>query len=87
MARVKKDAGLDLTVTHELTVDRIERLTCPPGVPKAFLRDCDVTGLKVRVTANAAKAFVYEAKLGGKAISRTLGRWPIRSKWAETLGN
>ena len=77
MARVKKDTGLDLTVTHELTVDRIERLTCPPGVPKAFLRDCDVTGLKVRVTANGAKAFVYEAKLGGKAISRTLGRWPI----------
>ena len=45
MARTKKDAGLDLTVTHELTVDRIERLTCPSGLPKAFLRDSDVTVL------------------------------------------
>ena len=55
----------------------IERLTCPPGVLKAFLRDKDVTGLRVRVTANGAKSFVYEAKLNGKAISRTLGGFPL----------
>jgi integrase len=60
-----------------LSVGLIGRLVCPAGVPKAFLRDRDVTGLRVRVTANGAKSFVYEAKLNGKAISRTLGGFPL----------
>jgi integrase len=38
-----------------------------------------VTGLRVRVTANGVKSFVYEAKLNGKAISRTLGGFPLMS--------
>lgn len=77
MARPKKDETPDLGMTHELSEGLIARLACPPGAPKAFLRDKDVTGLKVRVTANGAKAFVYEAKLNGRAISRTLGRFPL----------
>ena len=77
MARAKKDAPIDLGVTHELSVGLIERLVCPPGVPKAFLRDKDVTGLRVRVTANGAKSYVFEAKLRGKAISKTLGSYPL----------
>jgi integrase len=79
MARPKKDQAPDLKETHELSVGLIERLTCPAGMPKAFLRDKDVTGLRVRVTANGAKSFVFEAKLNGKAISRTLGGFPLMS--------
>ena len=79
MARPKKADAPDLKVTHELSAGLIERLTCPAGVLKAFLRDKDVTGLRVRVTANGAKSFVYEAKLNGKAISRTLGAFPLMS--------
>lgn len=79
MARPKKDQAPDLKETHELSVGLIERLICPAGVPKAFLRDKDVTGLRVRVTANGAKSFVFEAKLKGKAISRTLGGFPLMS--------
>jgi integrase/dsDNA-binding SOS-regulon protein len=79
MARPKKDSAVDLSTTHELSAGLIERLTCPPDAPKAFLRDKDVTGLKVRVTANGVKSFVYEAKLNGKAISRTLGGFPLMS--------
>jgi len=77
VARPKKTEAPDLTETHELSVGIIERLACPPGVSKAFLRDKDVTGLRVRVTANGAKSFVYEAKLNGKAISRTIGGFPL----------
>ena len=77
MARPKKTDAPDLKETHELSAGLIERLTCPTGVPKAFLRDKDVTGLRVRVTANGAKSFVFEAKLNGKAISRTLGGFPL----------
>ncbi len=79
MARPKKDALIDLSVTHELSFGLIERLTCPAGLPKAFLRDKEVTGLRVRVTANDAKAFVYEAKIHGKAFSKTLGKFPLMS--------
>jgi integrase len=77
MARPKREVPIDLLVTHDLSVGLIERLACPVGVAKAFLRDKDVTGLKVRVTANGSKSFVYEAKLGGKAISKTLGGFPL----------
>jgi integrase len=77
MARPKKDAPIDLGVTHELSEGLIARFACPPGAPKAFLRATDPAGLRVRVTANGAKAFVYEAKLNGRAISRTLGRFPL----------
>jgi hypothetical protein len=73
MARPKKDAPIDLGITHVLSEGLIERLTCPDGLRKAFLRDREVAGLRVRVTANGAKAFVYEAKLRGKAISWTIG--------------
>jgi integrase len=73
MARPKKDAQIDLSRTHELSVGLIERLTCPDGLRKAALRDKEVAGLRVRVTANGAKAFVYEAKLRGKVISWTIG--------------
>ena len=79
MARPKANQPIDLSVTHELSVGLIERLTCPPNMPKAFLRDKDITGLRVRVTANGAKSFVYEAKLDGRAISRTLGSFPLLS--------
>ena len=79
MARPKKDAPVDLAATHELSEGLIQRLACPAGATKAFLRDREVSGLRVRVTANGAKAFVYEAKLNGKAISRTLGRFPLMS--------
>jgi integrase len=74
MARPRKDAPIDFRVAHELSKPLIDRLNCPPGVPKAFLRDKEVAGLRVRVTAKGVKAFVFEAKLNGKAISRTLGR-------------
>ena len=79
MARPKNNAPVDLSITHDLTAGLIARLTCPPTASKAFLRDKDVSGLRVRVTANGAKSFVYEAKLDGKAISRTLGGFPLMS--------
>lgn len=73
MARPKKDAPIDLSVTHELSAGLIERLACPPGTLKVLLRDADVTGLKVRCTANGAKSFIYESKIKGKVFSRTIG--------------
>ena len=79
MARPKKTDTPDLTQTHELSVGLIERLMCPEGATKAFLRDRDVSGLRVRITAKGSKSFVYEAWLNGKSISKTLGGFPLMS--------
>jgi integrase len=80
MARRKADAPIDLTQTHDLTVGLIAALRCPEGKEQAFLRDSNTRGLRVRVTATGAKSFVFEAKVNGKTLRRTIGNvdvWPI----------
>jgi integrase len=72
MARPPKAAN-DLDKPIRLTVPAIERLTCPPGREKAFLKDADVTGLKVRVTSAGAKSFVFQRKVGGTTMTLTIG--------------
>lgn len=86
MARAAKTAPVDTTERTVLTVDRIARLACPPGVSKVFLRDAELPGFKVRCTASGAKAFVYECKLNGKSRSFTIGSvdaWQIADARAE----
>ena len=73
MARPKKTDTPDLTQACDLTAGAIERLTCPPGKAQAFLRDVKGNGLRVRVTASGAKAFVYESKVNGRNFRRTIG--------------
>nr|WP_145546372.1 integrase family protein [Variovorax boronicumulans] len=83
MARPRAASSVDLTRPQSLTVGLIERLVCPPDRHHALLRDGggvdSVAGLKVRVTATGAKSFVYEARIAGKAFSRTLGQFPVMS--------
>jgi integrase len=80
MARPRKDELVDLSKAHELTAGLIDRLTCPPGKDQAFLRDSKAPSLRVRVTANGAKSFVFEAKLNRKTVRKTIGdvrEWSI----------
>ena len=86
MARPKKDQALDLAQACDLTAGAIERLTCPPGKPQAFLRDTKAPSLRVRVTAAGAKAYVFESKLNRRNIRRTIGDvrdWTIEDARAE----
>jgi integrase len=73
MARRKADALIDLGKAHGLTAGLIEALRCPEGREQAFLRDAEVKGLRVRVTAAGTKAFVYESKVAGRTFRRTIG--------------
>lgn len=73
MARPRKSEAPDLTHPVNLTVGVIERLTCPPGKTQAFLRDSEGNGLRVRVTPNRAKSFVFEQSLKNRTVRRTLG--------------
>lgn len=73
MARLPRNQPPDLAQAVELTSGAIERLQCPPGKKQAFLRDSKAPGLRVRVTDNGAKSFVFEAKLHRDTIRRTIG--------------
>src|SRR5690554_3929903 len=56
-----------------LTPERIRKAE-PATRNQYFLRDTEVPGLAVRVTANGAKSYVIERKLNGRTVRMTLGR-------------
>lgn len=86
MARPKADSSIDLVKAHALTAGRIAALRCPAGKDQAFLRDAVTKGLRVRVTAAGAKSYVFESKVMGKTLRRTIGSpdaWTIEAARAE----
>ncbi len=86
MARPPKDLKIDLAQPHNLTAGLIERLTCPEGKQQAFMRDSDTKGLRVRVTSNGAKSYVFEKKLSRQTVRRTIGdtsNWSIEAARVE----
>lgn len=86
MARRKADAPIDLAESHALTAGLIAALRCPDGKDQAFLRDAVTKGLRVRVTAAGAKSYVFESKVKGKTLRRTIGNpdaWTIEAARAE----
>lgn len=86
MARPRNTDAPDLTKPCDLTAGAIERLTCPAGRAQAFLRDAKGNGLRVRVTANGAKSYVFEQSLKNRTIRRTIGSveaWSIEKARAE----
>ena len=58
--KTEEDARAGPGARRELTAGAIDRLTCPAGKTQAFLRDTKAPGLRVRVTAAGAKAYVFE---------------------------
>jgi len=86
MARRKTDAPIDLAKPHVLTAGLIAAIRCPEGKAQAFLRDAGAKGLRVRVTAAGAKSYVFESKVNGKTLRRTIGdagAWTIVDATAE----
>ena len=86
MARPRNTDAPDLAKPCNLTVGAIERLVCPPGRAQAFLRDAEGNGLRVRVTPNGAKSYVFEQSLKNQTIRRTIGdvrAWGIEGARAE----
>lgn len=66
----------------KLTAGRVRDFACEAGKPQSFLWDSDAPGLAIRATANGAKSFVFQGKLGGKSIRLTIG--DVRSWDIET---
>lgn len=55
------------------TAGRIAEFRCPAGKSQAFLWDARAPGLALRVTANDARAFVFQGRLNGQTIRHTIG--------------
>jgi integrase len=62
------------------TAGRVEGFKCETGKSQSFLWDSGAPGLGLRVTANGARSYMFQAKLRGEAIRITIGdpdTWPI----------
>lgn len=60
----------------KITKTVIDRLKPPPS-GQAFLRDTELKGFGVRVTANGAVAFIVEKRIDGRVRRKTLGRFGV----------
>jgi integrase len=57
----------------KFTVPRVEGFKCPEGVAQAFLWSSTVPALALRVTANGARAYVFQARYAGQTVRMTIG--------------
>ena len=58
---------------ERLTIQRINKATCPAGKSQIFLFDTESPRLAVRVTPSGKKSFIFETKLNRKTIRWTIG--------------
>lgn len=65
----KTDQPVRITKTY---VDALQ----PPARNQAFLRDSELKGFGVRVTASGAKSFILEKRVKGRVRRQTIGRYP-----------
>ena len=71
---------------ERLTIQRINRATCPAGKSQCFLFDTESPRLAVRITASGKKTFIFETKLNRQTIRWTIGAttaWIIEDARAE----
>ena len=67
MSTKPHNAGVKLTKT---SVTQIE----PPETGQLFVRDCELKGFALRVTAAGSKAFILEKRVNGRVRRITIGR-------------
>lgn len=65
----------------EFTRARVDAAVCEPGKSQTLYWDTRQPGLGLRVTANGARAFIFEGKLAGQSLRLTIGpaSMPIRT--------
>jgi hypothetical protein len=74
--------GVSAMTRARLTAGRVQSFTCPEGKEQAFLRDSEVPGLALRVTAAGNRAYVFEGKLNRRTLRLTIGspaHWTIEA--------
>jgi integrase len=64
-----------MNAKFRFTSGRIDRLTCPPGTERIYVRDDLTLGLQLCVTAKS-KTFVLQRRVAGKQTRVRLGQYP-----------
>jgi len=70
----------------KFTAGRVAGFKCDEDAAQSFLWCDTVPGLAVRATANGAKSYIFQAKVGGKTMRSTIGTvqvWGIDAAQAE----
>jgi integrase len=78
---VTTKTGKGRATRFNFTRASVDRATCPAGKSQALYCDTEQPGLGLRVTANGARAFIFEGKLGRQTVRMTIGpaSMPIRT--------
>jgi integrase len=58
---------------ENFTAERVARFRCEPGKHQTLFWDRKTPGLGLRVTANGAKSYIFEARLQGRTLRWTIG--------------
>lgn len=76
--------GQRMAKQENFSADRICGFRCHPGKTQTIYWDGKTPGLGFRITANGAKAYIFETRLDGKTIRMTIGdpeTWPLETQW------
>jgi len=71
----RTDKSTDRLASVRLTKLHVERLPIP-SKGQRFLRDIELKGFAVRVTAGGSKSFCFEKRINGRSVRRTIGPYP-----------
>ena len=75
-SRQKKSVGRPSTRPCRLTKRVVDACKAPPS-GQVFIRDSELKGFALRVTAPGAKSFIIERRINGKPRRITLARYPV----------
>ena len=51
----------------------------PPKTGQFFIRDGEIRGFALRITATGSRAFVWDGRIGGRMVRITIGQYPALS--------
>lgn len=63
------------STSKHITKNLLEKIS-PPSTGQIFIRDDEIRGFSLRVTANGVKSFVWEGRINGRPRRDTLGKFP-----------
>ncbi len=60
----------------KFTNQRLEKLTCPPGLKSLYCYDSETPGLALYVSETGVRTFYLYKKINGRPVRFKLGKWP-----------
>lgn len=71
---------------ENFTADRVKEFQCATGKQQSIFWDAKTPGLGLRVTSSGSKSYIFETRLHGKTMRRTIGderTWTVKQAQSE----